>query len=967
VTPGQREPSGPGHEHRKNPHENRQRENVRAEFGSGVLSAERRPPGSRGQIVTDVLAGFAGVLRELRTDAGLTQEELAEAAGLSSRAISYLERGEVGTPHRETIRLLADALALAGPARAEFEAAARGRGRAGAAGIAATRGLPRDVASFTGRQRELDHLADAAASAGAVVSIHAIGGMAGIGKTAFAVHAAHRLADRFPGGQIFVPLHGHTPGQLPADPADSLATMLAALGVPASQIPAKLEPRMALWRDRAAGRELLLVLDDAVSSEQVRPLLPGSGGSLVLVTSRRHLSALEEATVISLDTLPPGEAAELLARLAGLTGLTGEDPAVTELARLCGYLPLAIGMVARHLRHHPAWTAAGRAAALATAANRVELLATENLSVASAFDLSYADLSGDQQRLFRRLGLHPGPDIDAYAVAALDGISLPAARRGLEDLYDQYLLTEPAPGRYRLHDLIREYARVLAARLDTDADREQAMARLLDYYQDTAARADSLIARLGRPGRATADRAAPAAAPDLVGPEQALAWLRAERASLLGCLDHATATGEHHRVIGLTAGLSGLLQRDGPWTEAISRFTTAIATARRVGDRLGQAGALNDLGYVRNLTGDYPAATEAHGDALGIFRDLGDRLGEANSFHALGLVLRSTGDYRAAADDLEQALDIYRVLRHQLGQTNTLHALGDVLRLRGDYQAAADALEQSLGIYRDLGDGLGQAHALFTLGEVLRATGDYPAAGRAYGDALDLYRKVGSRLGESNALKGIGAILRLTGDYSAAVQTLDQALGIYREIGNRLGEANALNILGNALRLTGDYPAALGAQEEALAIYRQIGGRLGQANALNAIGIVLRLTGEYAPAAEAHQQALSLYRQIGDQAGQAEALNDTGTLHRVTGEPELAEECHTEALELASVIGSSWEEAHALAGLGRCAVAAGRTAEGDARLRQAQAIFQRIGATEAAEVAAELDALSGPAVGDSKL
>ena len=200
-----------------------------------------------------------------------------------------------------------------------------------------------------------------------MVGIHAIGGMAGIGKTAFAVHAAHRLAGRFPAGQIFLPLHGHTPGQQPVDPADALASLLLTAGVPAAQIPPGLEARMALWRDRLAGRQLLLVLDDAASSEQVRPLLPGTGGSLVLVTSRRHLTALEDATAISLDTLPPGEAAGLLVRLAGRPGLSPADPAVGEITRLCGYLPLAIGMLARQLHHHPAWSVAGRAAELAAA------------------------------------------------------------------------------------------------------------------------------------------------------------------------------------------------------------------------------------------------------------------------------------------------------------------------------------------------------------------------------------------------------------------------------------------------------------------------------------------------------------------------------------------------------------------------------------------------------------------------
>ena len=868
--------------------------------------------------------GFADLLRELRTEARLTQEELAEAAGLSPRSVSDLERGVNLTARKETARLLAEALHLTGPARAEFEAVARGRpgpGLAGAGGVAAaTRTLPRDIASFTGRQRELEQLAEAAAGACGVVGIHAIGGMAGVGKTAFAVHAAHRLADRFPAGQIFLPLHGHTPGRQPVEPADALASLLLTAGVPAGQIPPGLEARMALWRDRLAGRQLLLVLDDAAGSEQVLPLLPGAGGSLVLVTSRRHLSALEDATAVSLDTLPPGEAAALLVRLAGRAGLSPADPTVAEITRLCGYLPLAIGMVARQLHHHPAWSAAGRAAELAAAVDRLELMATENLSVAAAFDLSYEDLAPDQQQLFRRLGLHPGSDIDGYAAAALDGTDLGAARRGLEGLYNQYLIAEPAQGRYRLHDLIREHARALADRVDPHGDRDGATARLLDYYQYTAARADALIARRTRPRvPASADGAIPAAVPNLVGQEQALAWARAERASLLACLNHATGTGHDARVIALTAGLAGLLRNDGPWADAITRHTAAIQAARHLGDRLGQANALRYLGVMRRLTGDYPAAAQAQEQALDLYRDLGDRLGQAGALSQLGVVRRMTGDYPAAAQAHEQALGIYRDLNDRLGQAGALGYLGVVRRATGDYPAAAQAQEQALGIYRDLSDRLGQAGALGYLGDVRRATGDYPAAAQALEQALGIYRDLSDRLGQANALTGLGVVRRLTGDYPAAAQALEQALGIYRDLGDRLGQAYALTGLGVVRRLTGDYPAA----------------------------------------ARALDQALNIYRDLGDRGGEAEALNQAGTLHRVSGDLAQADGCHQQALDLARQIGSAWDEAHALAGLGRCALGAGHATQGGVLLRQALEIFQRIGAAEAADVSAELQALTG--------
>jgi tetratricopeptide (TPR) repeat protein/transcriptional regulator with XRE-family HTH domain len=838
---------------------------------------------------------FAGLLRQLRAEARLTQEELAEAASLSPRSVSDLERGINRTARKETAQLLADALSLAGPVRAVFVAAARGKAPAaevlaarqgvtpGAFAAAATRTLPHDVASFTGRGAELTHLLgaiDDLAADGGVVGIHAIGGMAGIGKTAFAVHAAHQLARRFPAGQVFLPLHGHTPGQRPVEPGDALASLLLTAGVAAAEIPPGLEARMALWRDRLADRQLLLVLDDAASSEQVRPLLPGAGGCLVLVTSRRHLTALDDARAISLDTLPPDQAAALLVRLAARPGLSPADPAVAELTRLCGFLPLAIGMVARQLHHHPAWSLGRRAAELAEAVDRLELMATENLSVAAAFNMSYTGLTPDQQRLFRRLGLHPGDDIDAYAAAALDGASLAAARRGLEALYDHYLLTEPAQGRYRLHDLIREYARALADRLDPDGDRDGAIVRLLDYYQHAAARAEALIARQTRPSPVPADGTVPAAVPALADGEQALGWARAERASLLACLDHATATGQHARVTALTAGLAGLLRRDGPWAEAITRHTAAIQAARHLGDRLGQAGALNDLVVVRLLTGDYPAAAQAGEQALGIYRDLGDRLGQANA----------------------------------------LSYLGDGWWLTGDYPAAAQALEQAQGIYRDLGDRLGQAGALRSLGEVRRMTGDYPAAAQA---------------GE-------------------------QALGIYRDLGDRLGQANALSCLGVVRRLTGDYPAAAQAQEQSLSIYRDLGDRRGQAGALGDLGAVRRMTGDYQAAAQALEQALGILRDIGERSGEAEGLNERGTLHRVIGEFAYAEGCHQQALDLARAIASSWDEAHALAGLGRCALAAGHAAQAEVLLRQALEIFQRIGAAEAPDLLAELDALTGP-------
>ena len=489
-------------------------------------------------------------------------------------------------------------------------------------------------------------------------------------------------------------------------------------------------------------------------------------------------------------------------------------------------------------------------------------MATESLSVTAAFNLSYEDLTPEQRRLFRRLGLHPGTDIDGYAAAALDGVGLATARRGLEALYDHYLLTELAHGRYRLHDLIRAHARSLADRLDPDGDRELATARLLDYYQHTAAAAtDALLARQARP--AAGARAIPAAVRVLAGPVQALAWVRAERASLLACLDQVTGTDQHARIIALTAGVAALLSHDGPWAEAITRHATALRAARHLGDRPGQADALNNLADVRRLTGDVSGAARDLEEALGIHRDLGDRLGQANALHSLGHVRRLTGDYPGAARDLEEALGIHHNLGDRLGQGSTLTYLGDVRRLTGDVSDAARDLEEALGIHRDLGNRLGQADALIYLGDVRRATGDYPGAARDLEEALGIHRDLGDRLGQANALTCLGRVRRLTGDHPGAARDLEEAISIYRDIGERGGEAESVNEAGTLHRVCGDLAGAGSCHQQALGLARQIGSFWDEAHALAGLGRCALAAGHTVEAADRLGQALEIFQRIG--------------------------------------------------------------------------------------------------------
>jgi tetratricopeptide (TPR) repeat protein/transcriptional regulator with XRE-family HTH domain len=866
---------------------------------------------------------FAALLRQLRIAAGMTQEDLAAAASLSPRSVSDLERGIHPTARSQTAKLLADALRLTGTVRTQFEAAARGLAQTGQAmpgAAAATRTLPRDTGAFTGREPELRQLVGAAIGAarvGGMVGVHAIGGMAGIGKTTFAVHAAHRLAPEFPDGQVFLPLHAHTPGQRPVDPADALASLLLTAGIAASQIPPGLDERTRLWRDHLAGKRVLLVLDDAAGHEQVRPMLPGTPGSIVLVTSRRRLTALEDAQAISLDTLPADEAARLLVRLAARPGLEPADPAVRDIARLCGYLPLAIGMLARQLHHHPTWRAGDLAADLASARDRLGLMQAENLSVSAAFDLSYADLGAQQQQLFRRLGLYPGTDIDHHAAAALDGTDPASARRRLDDLYDHNLLTEPARGRYRLHDLMREHAHTLAA-ADPVTQRQAALGRLLDYYVRTTRAADRQLAADAAESvaRPAGQQRLAAEGPRLASREDAMAWLERERLNLNAAIGHAASHGRPADVTALAAAMHTFLRFAGHWDQAAMQHRAALDCAVGLADRAAEAGALAGLGSIAIATRDYQEAVARLTEAVGLYRELGDLPGEASA----------------------------------------LSDLSGVLYLTSDNAAAAAGMARALELYSELGDRPGEALVLSRLGSLNLATGEYPAAAASLARALDLYRELGDRLGEADALNELGAVQQATGAYLPAAAHLRQALELYRRLGYRVGEANVLIDLGAAQVATGAHAAAIADLSRALELHERLGDRLGMANATHQLGAAQHASGGYRQAAASQEQALELYRDLGDRAGEAETLIALGNVALALNDPAAARPSYELARSIAADIASPLLQARALEGEGRCHRQDGRLAEGRAALGQAVQIYQRIGSAEADRAARELGA-----------
>jgi DNA-binding SARP family transcriptional activator/tetratricopeptide (TPR) repeat protein len=761
------------------------------------------------------------------------------------------------------------------------------------------RQLPAAAGHFTGRDGELAWLTDLAlrcapqAAAGEAVVISAIDGMAGIGKTALAVHAAHRVSGWFPDGQLFIDLHGYTKGHPPREPGDALGMLLRALQAPAQRIPEETEERAALYRQRLAGTRTLVLLDNAASEAQVRPLLPGVPGCLVLVTSRRRLKGLDDARSVSLDLLMPRDAVALLHAVAGPDRVPADDLLLDEIAHRCGRLPLALRIAGALLRHRPAWSPEHLAALLRDEHRRVPALSDGERDLATVFDLSYTGLSGRHQLLLRRLGQVPGPDADAYAGAALLDTDPDTATGLLEDLVDHNLLIAHAPGRYRLHDLIRAHARTLAA-TDPAPERDAALDRLLRYYAHTAHSASIPVTRRLRPAPGGP---APIHAPALPDPGTARAWLRAERDNLEHAHAHALGHDLHEHTLTLAAGLAEILSSDGPYIRALALHQAAADTARHHGTPTAHANALTDLGIMRRLAGDLTGALDTFSQALEICRSAGDHHGEADVLTELGRAGGLAGNLTGAVGAFSRALEIYRATSDRHGEADMLADLGIMRRVSGDLTGASSALGQALEIYRATSDRHGEADALTELGRAQALSGGLAGADRALGQALEFYRAASDHHSEAYVLTNLGTVRRLSGDLTGAISALGQALEIYRTIGYSQGEAEALANLGIIRRLAGDPAGARDALGLALEIYRKIGSRHDEAWALNHYAATIAARGDLPCALALYRQALSMNRELNKPDGQALALEGLGECHLTAGEAEAGVAHLRQALE----------------------------------------------------------------------
>jgi tetratricopeptide (TPR) repeat protein/transcriptional regulator with XRE-family HTH domain len=905
-----------------------------------------------GQSVAEQIPqSFGKLLRKLRVDRGLSLEALARESDLSAKAISNLELGRVkGPPRAMTVTLLAGAFGLDEMGRRWLLAAARGEPVTDEPPVKGAPAPPytllRDINSFVGRSRELARLMDEVGS-GEVVTVHVISGMAGVGKTALAIHAAHALAERFPDGQVFLQLSGHNADEQPAEPSDTLASLLRAMDTGRQQLPKDLEARAAQWRSWLAGKKVLLVLDDAVASRQIRPLLPGTAGSAVLITSRGKLTELEDAHQIPLDVLAHEESAELLVQLASRQDLNRDTSGVEMIAQLCGDLPLALGMLGRRLQCNLAWTPADLARELTEARDLPEEIHAGQKTVGAVLDLSYRGLTGDQQRMFRRLGLHPGADVDEYAAAALDDVDPAEARRHLQALCEQNVITEPRFGRYRFHDLIRALARRRALAEEAVPDRDAAVVRLLDYYALAAAASGRHLARRTAPREPRPAGPRPAHVPNIRDREQATTWMTNERLNLAAATEYASVNGHLSHAVAIPAAMHGFLRGQGYWDQALALHQTALSAAVRSKDRAGEAGALTDLGDVQYLRGDYAAAEASLAGAVELADELEDPCAQAGALVELGVLQQNTGRLGPAEASLTRALNLSEAQGDELGKASALNNLGVVQFVTSRLTAATQSQQRALQIFQELGDQLGEASALNALGGVQHTAGDYDNAAANLAEAAKLYESLGDRIGQAYTTGNLGVTQCMMGNLPAASASLGKALELYRRCGSRAGEADMLTSLGGLHGMTGDYESATASLNQALAVYRDLKDRLGEADALAELGVVQHKNGDHESAAASLLQAAEMARDTGEQSIEARALNDLGDLYI-----DAVENAYARARDIAADIGVPREEARALEGMGRLLLQSGQRSEAMTMLEQSLELYKRMNSPYAERVTA---------------
>lgn len=728
----------------------------------------------------------ATVLRQLRLRAGLTQEELAERAGLSVRTIRGLETGTRRNPQLTSLRRLADAMDLARDERDQL--VTLGSATPAASVSPVPRQLPAPPRGFTGRDNELTaltHARDAAAGQAPTVVITAVAGAGGIGKTSLAVHWAHHQIDRFPDGQLFVDLRGFSPDTDPLDPLIAVRGFLDALGVASDRIPVDLDGQVALYRSLVAGKRMLVVLDNAAGDEQVEPLLPGTPTCTVLVTSRRTLTALITrygARHLPLGIFTEREAHALVAQHLGDARVAAEPDVAAALIRLCGRYPLALTLMASRAQARPRIPLAEFAAELAESGLDTLDDVVPAASLPAVLSWSLRNLGAEQRTMFALLGTAPGDDISLPAAASLTGLPLPRARTVLRELEEASLLDRRPGDRYAMHDLIRAYAATIAYHSLADEEREGSLRRILDFYLHTGHTAARLLDPHRRPLRL--DPSAPGTHPRLL-PDvpAALVWFDTEHPCLLAAQHTAAIRGWHHIVWQLAWTLTAFYYRRGHRRERLAIWRAAVDAAEHLPDPTAGTYAHRNLGSAY-------AALERHEEAIG---------------------------------HLHQALALAGQHRNHPDQAHAHRALASVWGLTGDDQRALHHATHALELFRVTAQPMAEARALNLVGWFAARLGDYDTARARCQAALPLHRKHNNRDGEAESLDILGYVAQHTGHHQEAIDRYQQALSVYRGLGDTYLSAGILDRLGYPYVALGEHDRARTVWREALKLYRQQG------------------------------------------------------------------------------------------------------------------------------------------------
>lgn len=813
-------------------------------------------------------------LRALRAWAGVSYRELHRRVVHARKARGVAELPVYNTvyrclqPGRSTVddELVADiAAALLGDRAAaepwRLACHAIDSGTPHAAAVAVADGLPDDLSGFTGRKAELAELLDMlrTGSPGNTMAITAIGGMAGVGKTTLAVRAAHALlADgRFPDLCLSVNLRGFDAEAPPADPDTVLAAFVHRLGVPASQVDT-LDPdrRAALYRSLLAGKRALLLLDNAASAEQVRPLLPNDPSCLVLVTSRRRLDGPDglPATHLPLDVFRREESIELMREVAGAELIDADPGCAAAIAELVGHLPLALSLVASRIRALPDWTLADH---LTRLTERKKHLQVDD-GVRIAVSVSYDNLPAAHQRLLRLLALHPGQDVDRYAAAALAGADLADTDAALASLTAASLLRERVRGRFELHDLIQVFAADRARDEDPRSDRHAAMTRLLDHYRHTALLAMNRYA----PHEAYRQPEVPdpgTPRPDFADRASATAWLEAERANLLAAAGHADAHGWPAHTGHLSVILFRFLDLSGRHFDAAHLHAMASRTA----DPGIRARATTNLGIAYLLLSRHHAAAEQFTKAVALLRGLGDQIGAANALINLGATELYLGQLAEAGRQFQQAADSAAEAGDRVTEGRALGNVGVVHYLLGRYHDAIEVCRRTLAITRETGDRTVEAAALIHLGAARHKLGEGGEALRCLLAGLELAREVGHRVGEADALNQLGVVHAGLGDLERAMEYHRQAMAIATDDGVREIQVQVLNAMGHTHLASGDVDRAVGCHRRALTLAGELGDRYEQARAHAGIGDCAERAAAAGTAAEHWREAHALFSRVG--------------------------------------------------------------------------------------------------------